>query len=71
MHVIMLLGDSSHGYYSVYCGMEVDSGSLVCIYEWMIPCKTQKKADTRRSRQVNNNNNNNNNIIIQLKGVVH
>ncbi|XP_019855802.1 PREDICTED: eIF-2-alpha kinase GCN2-like isoform X1 [Amphimedon queenslandica] len=47
-----LLGDSSHGYYSVYCGMEVDSGSLVCIYEWIIPCKTQKKADTRRSRQV-------------------
>ncbi|XP_019862862.1 PREDICTED: eIF-2-alpha kinase GCN2-like [Amphimedon queenslandica] len=32
--------------------MEVDSGSLVCIYEWIIPCKTQKKADTRRSRQV-------------------
>uniref|UniRef100_A0A1X7TDC2 Protein kinase domain-containing protein n=1 Tax=Amphimedon queenslandica TaxID=400682 RepID=A0A1X7TDC2_AMPQE len=47
-----LLGDSSHGYYSVYCGMEVDTGSLVCVYEWIIPCKTQKKADTRRSRQV-------------------
>ena len=45
-------GESSQGFYSVYCGMDCMSGGLVCLYEWMIPCKTQRKGDTRRSRQV-------------------
>ena len=45
-------GESSQGFYSVYCGMDCVSGGLVCLYEWMIPCKTQRKGDTRRSRQV-------------------
>ncbi len=38
------------GGYSVYVGMEIDSGDLLALYEWSFQSK--KKLDSRRTKQV-------------------
>jgi translation initiation factor 2-alpha kinase 4 len=47
------LGDSALGGYTVYGGMDCDTGQLVVLYEWTILFKAaSKKGDTRRMKQV-------------------
>ena len=44
-------GSSTIGGYSVYSGMECESGDLVTVYEWILPCKSAATR-TRRIKQV-------------------
>ena len=32
--------------------MDIDTGELLVIYEWSLQCRTVKKGDTRRLKQV-------------------
>lgn len=51
--MFIILGRNAH--YSVYLGVESDSGDLLAIYEWVLQFKTAKKGagvDPRRIKQV-------------------
>ena len=52
--IVIMAGDSTQGGYSLYSGMDCDTGQLVTIYEWTVPCKASRKTDTRRIKQVRN-----------------
>ena len=44
--------ESSAGGNSVCVAMDIDTGELLVIYEWSLQCRTVKKGDTRRLKQV-------------------
>ena len=48
----MNIGESSAGGNSVCVAMDIDTGELLVIYEWSLQCRTVKKGDTRRLKQV-------------------
>ena len=44
-------GHSDNGY-SVYIGMDTNTGDLVAIYQWVLRCKQTKNDLFRRQKQV-------------------
>ena len=44
-------GHSDNGY-SVYIGMDNNTGDLVAVYEWILRCKPAKNDISRRQKQV-------------------
>lgn len=44
-------GHNDNGY-SVYIGMDTNTGDLVAIYEWVLRCKQAKNDLFRRQKQV-------------------
>ena len=44
-------GHSDNGY-SVYIGMDINTGDLVAIYEWVLRCRQTKNDVFRRQKQV-------------------
>ena len=44
-------GHSDNGY-SVYIGMDSNTGDLVAVYEWVLRCRQSKNDVVRRQRQV-------------------
>lgn len=49
------IGHSDNGY-SVYIGMDNNTGDLVAVYEWILRCKPAKNDISRRQKQVNSIN---------------
>ena len=47
-----ITGESAAGGNSVCVAMDTDTGELLVIYEWSLQCRTVKKGDTRRLKQV-------------------
>ena len=52
MYIHVYIGESSAGGNSVCIAMDIDTGELLVIYEWSLQCRTVKKGDTRRLKQV-------------------
>ena len=49
---VYCVGESVTGGHTVYVGLDMESGDLLAIYEWVLQCRTDKRGDTRRQKQV-------------------